>query len=206
MPMFAIDKLVLASDNAGKIREIAQLFAELDAEIAPQSEFGIESPEETGRTFVENALLKARFAAQESGLPAVADDSGIVVDAIDGRPGVYSARYAGEDASDEENVDLLLTELTDVPDIERGGGFHCAAVLAFPDDEFAPVIAEGVWRGTILRQRMGEGGFGYDPIFFDEDAKKTGAQMTRDEKNAVSHRGKAFRELKRMIGERLQST
>ena len=204
--MFAIHKLVLASGNAGKIREIAELFSNLNSEIAPQSDFGIESPEETGQTFVENALLKARFAANESGLPAVADDSGIVVDALDGRPGVYSARYAGEDASDEQNVDLLLEELADVPDNERGGAFHCAAVLAFPDDEFDPVIAEGVWRGSILRQRMGEGGFGYDPVFLDKDAKKTGAQMTRDEKNTVSHRGKAFRELKRMIGERLQST
>lgn len=206
MSKFALHRLVLASGNAGKIREIAELFADLNAEIAPQSEFGLESPEETGQTFVENALLKARFAAQASGLPAVADDSGIVVDALDGRPGVYSARYAGEDASDEQNVDLLLAELADLPDDERGGGFHCAAVLAFPDDEFEPVVAEGVWRGTILRQRMGEGGFGYDPVFFDKGAKKTGAQMTRDEKNAVSHRGKAFRELKRLIGERLQST
>jgi len=205
MSVFAIPKLVLASGNAGKIREIAELFSDLNSEIAAQADFGIESPEETGQTFVENALLKARFAANESGLPAVADDSGIVVDALDGRPGVYSARYAGAEATDEQNVDLLLKELADVPDGERGGGFHCAAVLAFPHDEFAPVIAEGVWRGTILRRRMGEGGFGYDPVFLDGDAQKTGAQMTRDEKNAVSHRGKAFRQLKRLIGERLQS-
>ena len=205
MSVFAIPKLVLASGNAGKIREIAELFSDLNAEIAAQADFAIESPEETGRTFVENALLKARFAANESGLPAVADDSGIVVDALDGRPGVYSARYAGAEASDEQNVDLLLKELADVPDDERAGGFHCAAVLAFPHDEFEPVIAEGIWRGTILRQRVGEGGFGYDPVFLDGDVQKTGAQMTRDEKNAVSHRGKAFRQLKRLISERLQS-
>ena len=203
--MFLARKIILASGNAGKIREIAELFSDLAAEVVPQSEFGIESPEETGETFVENALLKARFAADKSGFPAVADDSGIVVDALDGRPGIFSARYAGEDASDEQNVDLLLSELEDVQDPERGGGFHCAAVLAFPGDEFDPVIAEGVWRGTILRQRLGDGGFGYDPVFLDENTGKTGAQMTRDEKNAVSHRGKAFRELKQKINARIQS-
>ena len=206
MSIFAPRKIVLASGNAGKIREIAELFSDLGAEIVAQADLGIESPEETGTTFVENALLKARFAALKSGLPALADDSGIVVDALDGRPGVYSARYAGEDASAEQNVDLLLAEMLDVPDGQRGGGFHCAAVLAFPDDEFDPIVAEGVWRGTILRQRLGEGGFGYDPVFLDADANKTGAQMTRDEKNAVSHRGSAFRELKRRMSEQTQST
>jgi XTP/dITP diphosphohydrolase len=204
--IFAPRKIVLASGNAGKIREIAELFSDLGAEIVAQADLGIESPEETGTTFIENALLKARFAALKSGLPALADDSGIVVDALDGRPGVYSARYAGEDASAEQNVDLLLAEMLDVPDGQRGGGFHCAAVLAFPGDEFDPIVAEGVWRGTILRQRLGEGGFGYDPVFLDADASKTGAQMTRGEKNAVSHRGSAFRELKRRMSEQSQST
>lgn len=204
--MLAPRKIVLASGNAGKIREITELFSDFGADVVPQTELGIESPEETGKTFVENALLKARFAAEKSGLPAVADDSGIVVDALDGRPGVYSARYAGEGASDQQNVDLLLEELADIQDDRRGGGFHCAAVLAFPGDEFEPVVAEGVWRGKILRERIGEGGFGYDPVFLDEDASKTGAQMSRQEKNAVSHRGKAFRELKRRVTERFQST
>jgi XTP/dITP diphosphohydrolase len=204
--MHALPIIVLASGNAGKIREIAELFSDLNAEIVPQSALDIVSPEETGTTFVENALLKARYAAEQSGLPAMADDSGIVVDALDGRPGVYSARYAGSDATDEQNVDLLLEEMVDVDDEHRGGGFHCAAVLAFPGDEIEPIIAEGSWRGTILRQRLGEGGFGYDPVFLDIPANKTGAQMTRDEKNAVSHRGKAFRELRRMIGEQLAST
>lgn len=204
--MFVLRKIVLASGNAGKIREIAELFSDLGTEVVPQADFGIESPPETGKTFVENALLKARFAARKSGFPAVADDSGIVVDALGGRPGVYSARYAGVDATDEQNVDLLLEELGHVQDEHRGAGFHCAAVLAFPDDESEPLVAEGVWRGTILRHRLGEGGFGYDPVFLDEDACKTGAQMTREEKNALSHRGKAFRELKRRMGERIQST
>jgi XTP/dITP diphosphohydrolase len=204
--MFVLPKIVLASGNAGKIREIAELFADLNAEIIPQAALDIVSPEETGTTFIENALLKARYAAQQSGLPAIADDSGIVVDALDGRPGVYSARYAGEGATDEQNVDLLLEEMTDVDSDHRDGGFHCAAVLAFPGDEFEPIIAEGNWRGMILRQRLGEGGFGYDPVFLDVSSNKTGAQMTRDEKNAVSHRGKAFRELKSMIGEQMAST
>lgn len=203
--MLALPKIVLASGNAGKIREIAGLFSDLRTEIVAQSTFNIISPQETGTTFVENALLKARYAAEQSGLPAMADDSGIVVDALDGRPGVYSARYAGEDATDEQNVDLLLEEMKDVDDERRGGGFHCAAVLAFPGDEIEAVIAEGSWRGTILKQRLGEGGFGYDPVFLDVTANKTGAQMTRDEKNAVSHRGKAFRELKRLIDEQLAS-
>ena len=189
-------RVVLASGNPGKIREIAELFAALDVEIVAQSEFGIEPPEETGETFAENALLKARYAASESGLPAIADDSGIAVDALDGRPGVRSARYAGTDASDDENLDKLIEEMKDVPDEHRGAGFHCAAVLAFPDGERPPVIAEGVWRGTLLRERRGEGGFGYDPVFLDTVAGKTGAEMSREEKNGVSHRGQAFRQLK----------
>jgi XTP/dITP diphosphohydrolase len=188
-------KIVLATGNPGKVREIREIFADLDVEIVPQSEFDIESPEETGSTFVENALLKARFAADKTGLPAMADDSGIAVDALDGRPGVYSARYAGEDASDDDNLDLLLEALIDVPDDRRGGGFHCAAVLAFPGDDQPPLIAEAVWRGTILRARRGDGGFGYDPVFLDPDSGKTGAELSPDEKNAVSHRGRAFRAL-----------
>jgi XTP/dITP diphosphohydrolase len=196
----APEKIVLASGNAGKIREIADLFSDLHITVVAQGELGIESPEETGRTFTENALLKARYAADRTGLPAMADDSGIAVDALGGRPGVWSARYAGEHASDEQNLDRLLEEMADVDDDDRAGGFHCAAVLVFPDEVHAPVIAEAVWRGRILRQRVGDGGFGYDPVFLDEDANKTGAQMSREEKNAVSHRGKAFRELKRQIG------
>jgi XTP/dITP diphosphohydrolase len=198
------DKIVLATGNAGKIREIADLFSDLGVEIIAQHDLGIESPEETGETFVENALLKARYAANLSGLPTVADDSGISVDALGGLPGVRSARYAGEDASDEENLDLLLEEMAGVAEEDRAGGFHCAAVLVFPGNTLAPIIAEGVWRGRILRQRKGDGGFGYDPIFLDEAAGKTGAQMSRAEKNAVSHRGKAFAELKRKISAQLR--
>ena len=189
-------KIVLATGNAGKVREIEKIFSGLDLEIVAQSEFGIESPEETGETFADNALLKARFAADWSGLPAMADDSGIVVDALDGRPGVRSARYAGENATDEENLDLLLQELEDVPDDQRGGGFHCAAVLAWPAEQHEALVVEEVWRGRILHERRGSGGFGYDPVFLDPDKQKTGAEMSRDEKNLISHRGKAFRRLR----------
>lgn len=200
--MSALASIVFASGNPGKIREIAGIFADLDITVIPQQEFGIESPEETGTTFLDNALLKARYAASRSGLPAMADDSGIMVDALAGRPGVRSARYAGARASDTENVDKLLAELAGVPEQQRGGGFHCAAVLVDPDPEVAPLIAEAVWRGRILQQRRGAGGFGYDPVFLDPAVGKTGAQMTQEEKNAVSHRGRAFRELKHLLLQR----
>lgn len=198
-----MQQIVLATGNPGKVREIRELFADLDVEIVAQSAFDIESPEETGVTFTENALLKARHAADLTGLPAMADDSGIVVDALDGRPGVFSARYAGEGATDDDNVDRLLEELRDVAADQRGGGFHCAAVLAWPGNERSPVIAEAVWRGTIIHERRGEGGFGYDPIFLDPASGKTGAEMSRADKNRVSHRGQAFRKLHELIGAEL---
>jgi XTP/dITP diphosphohydrolase len=192
----SLSRIVFASDNPGKIREVADIFADLDIAIVPQNEFAIEAADETGATFADNALIKARHASAQSGLPAMADDSGIVVDALGGRPGVRSARYAGEDATDEENVDKLLAELADVPDGQRAAGFHCAAVLVFPDRDSTPLTVEAVWRGNILRERKGAGGFGYDPVFLDSSVGKTGAQMSREEKNRVSHRGKAFRQLK----------
>lgn len=197
--MSVITKVVLASANPGKIREIAALFHDFGIAVVPQSDFDIDSPAETGVTFVGNALLKAHHAARYSGLPAMADDSGIAVDALGGRPGVYSARFAGFAATDEQNVDKLLDELVDVADVDRGASFHCAAVLVFPDADHEPLVAEAIWRGTILRQRHGAGGFGYDPVFYDVAAGKTGAQMRREEKNAVSHRGKAFRKLKVLL-------
>ncbi len=200
--MSAVTRIVLASSNPGKIREIADLFADLGITVIPQSDLDIESPQETGVTFVENALLKARYAAQHSGLPAMADDSGIAVDALDGKPGVYSARFAGAAATDEQNLDKLLDELIDVVDENRGAGFHCAAVLVYPDEIREPLVTEAVWRGTVLRQRQGTGGFGYDPIFYDAAADKTGAQMSREEKNFVSHRGKAFRQLRTLLQDR----
>ncbi|MED5462035.1 MAG: RdgB/HAM1 family non-canonical purine NTP pyrophosphatase [Pseudomonadota bacterium] len=194
-------KIVLASGNSGKIREIVGIFSAIDIAVIPQTEFGIESPEETGETFVENALLKARFAASKTGMPAIADDSGIAVDALNGRPGVRSARYAGDDATDDNNLDLLLKEMEGVADKDRGAGFHCAAVLVWPADEIDPVVVQGVWRGRLLQARRGEGGFGYDPIFLDPDMQKTGAEMSREDKNQISHRGKAFRKLRDCLRE-----
>ena len=194
-------KIVLASGNSGKIREIVGIFSAIDIAVIPQTEFGIESPEETGETFVENALLKARFAASKTGMPAIADDSGIAVDALNGRPGVRSARYAGDDATDDNNLDLLLKEMEGVADKDRGAGFHCAAVLVWPADEIDPIVVRGVWRGRLLQARRGEGGFGYDPIFLDPDMQKTGAEMSREDKNHISHRGKAFRKLRDCLRE-----
>jgi XTP/dITP diphosphohydrolase len=198
-----MSSIVFASGNPGKIREVAELFADLDITVVPQGELGIESPEETETTFAGNALIKARHAAALSGLPAMADDSGIAVDALGGRPGVWSARYAGAGASDADNVDKLLRELAEVADAERGAGFHCAAVLVDPAASSKPLVAEAVWRGTILRERVGEGGFGYDPVFLDAASGKTGAQMSRAEKNRVSHRGQAFAELRLLLQQHL---
>ena len=163
--------------------------------IVAQSELGIDGAEETGGTFTENAFLKARHAARQSGLPAIADDSGLVVDALDGRPGVHSARFAGTGATDEQNIARLLEELLGVPERERRAHFHCTAVLVAPGGEFAPIIAEGDWPGLILPAPAGTGGFGYDPVFFDPESGKAAAQMSAQEKNAVSHRGKALRRL-----------
>lgn len=189
------NRIVLASGNAGKVREIRKIFESADCEIIPQSEFRVSPVAETGATFADNALIKARHAAVESGLPAIADDSGLVVDALSGRPGVQSARYAGTDAGDDENVEKLLAELRGVPDTERGAYYVCAAAWVSPDESIAPLVVQGQWHGRILDERRGKGGFGYDPVFLDERLMKTGAEMTMEEKNRQSHRGKAFREL-----------
>ena len=167
---------------------------ELGLSIVPQGELGVDSVEETGSTFLDNALIKARHAAQSTGLPAIADDSGLAVDALDGRPGVRSARYAGEGATDAENIDKLLQELSGVEAGRRTAAFHCAAVYVDPADGDV-VIAEDSWPGSILEARDGTGGFGYDPVFVDAASGRTSARMTADQKNAVSHRGRAFRKL-----------
>ena len=192
-------RVILATGNVSKVKEIRAIFDDLDLELLPQTEFGLESPEETGETFAENALQKAVFAANHLGFPAIADDSGIAIDALNGRPGVRSARYAGQDSTDDQNVDRLLYELRDVPDEKRAACFHCAAVFVRPSDDKRAVVAEGIWRGTILRERRGIGGFGYDPVFYDITRMKTGAEMSRKEKNIVSHRGKAFKRLRGLI-------
>jgi len=192
------DKIVMASGNAGKLREIARILGDLDINIVPQSEFGIEEADETGTTFVENALIKARHAVAATGLPAIADDSGLAVDALDGRPGVYSSRYAGLDATDQANIAKLLAALDGVPDGERGAAFHCVSCFVMPGDQ-EPIIARGEWRGSILKEMQGDGGFGYDPVFFVSEMGCSAAQMGDEEKNSHSHRGKALKELARQL-------
>ena len=191
-------KIVMASGNAGKLREIARLLDNLDITVVPQSEFSVSEADETGATFAENSLIKARHAALATGLPAIADDSGLAVDALSGRPGVFSARYAGPAATDEQNVSKLLSELEGVADEDRGAAFHCVASFAMPDSS-EPLLASGEWRGSILHERRGDGGFGYDPIFLDRASGRSSAELTADEKNARSHRGKALRTLARLL-------
>jgi XTP/dITP diphosphohydrolase len=188
-------KIVLASGNAGKLRELAAMLAPLGHEVLSQSAFGIETPPETGVTFVENALLKARHAAGGTSLPSLADDSGIEVDALAGRPGVYSARYAGEGATDQQNLEKMLDELRGVPSERRTARYQCVIVLARSADDPDPLIAQGTWEGRILTTPRGSGGFGYDPIFQPEDLTLTAAELPATEKNARSHRGQALRAL-----------
>jgi XTP/dITP diphosphohydrolase len=193
------NKIVVASGNEGKIREIRNILSSLDCEIIPQGELNIASVPETGATFVANALIKARHAAEESGLPSIADDSGLIVHALDDRPGVHSARYAGPNATDQEKVDRLLAELNDVPGNARSAHYECAAVWVSPDDPAKPLVALGQWHGQIIGEPRGASGFGYDPVFLDPQLNKTGAEMSVEEKNRQSHRGKAFRELRDLL-------
>lgn len=198
--------IVLASGNRGKLRELSQLMAPMGFDLTPQGTLGIETPPETGTTFETNALLKARFAAERSDLPALADDSGIEVDALDGRPGVFSARYAGEDSSDDENLRKMLRELQGVPPERRTARYQCVIVLVQDAHDEHPVIARGTWEGRIGLVPQGTGGFGYDPIFIPADLSCTAAEMTPEQKNAVSHRGQALRELVAQVGRRVAAS
>jgi XTP/dITP diphosphohydrolase len=188
----------MASSNPGKLRELARILGELDLDVLPQTDFSIPDADENGATFVANALIKARHAAALSGLPAIADDSGLVVDALHGKPGVYSARYAGIKASAAENIDKLLREMAHIADADRAAAFHCVACLVVPGESEA-LIAEGSWRGMIARQRRGTGGFGYDPVFIDPELGVSAAELSAEQKNRRSHRGKALAELARQI-------
>ncbi|WP_415517792.1 MAG: XTP/dITP diphosphatase [Desulfovibrio aminophilus] len=189
-----MDVIVLATRNAGKIREFSALMAGLGIEVKGLGDFpDVEDVEETGTTFEENALLKARAVSQATGLTAVADDSGICVDALGGAPGVYSARYAGGHGDAEANNAKLLLELTNVPDEKRTARFVCVVAAARPDG--ATLTARGEWEGRITHGYAGKSGFGYDPIFFDPELDMTAAQMTPEQKNARSHRGKALQTL-----------
>jgi XTP/dITP diphosphohydrolase len=185
-------KVVLASGNRGKVREINQILAGLDFEVVPQTEFGVPEIEETGLTFVENAILKARNAAQHTGLPAIADDSGLEVDALRGAPGIYSARYAGIGAGDEANLKKLLEELQAVPGAERTARFQCLMVFMEHGMDPTPIICQGSWEGQITEAPAGENGFGYDPVFYVPSHDCTAAQLSAEEKNRLSHRGQAL--------------
>ncbi len=189
------ETLVIASNNQGKIRELTELLAPLGLSPVAQGELGVGEADEPAVTFVENAILKARHAARQTGKPALADDSGLAVDYLGGQPGVRSARYAGNQASDEDNTNALLQAMADVPDNERGAQFHCVLVYLRHADDPTPLICHGIWPGSILRQPQGEGGFGYDPVFLVPERGCSAAELSRAEKSRISHRGRALEKL-----------
>lgn len=192
-------KLVLASSNHGKLEELRGLLADTGIELIAQSDLGVTDADETATTFVENALIKARHASQLTGLPALADDSGICVDALHGAPGLYSARYAGEHGNAGRNIDKLLDAMKDVPDEHRSAHFYCVLVLLQHANDPQPLIVEGQWHGRILHTRRGDGGHGYDPVFFDPQHGQSAAEMRLDLKNQLSHRGKALATLRQRL-------
>lgn len=188
-------KIVLATGNQGKVQELSDMLSGSSALIISQAEFNVEEAEENGLSFIENALIKARNAARQTGLPAIADDSGLSVDALRGAPGIYSARYAemaNRGSGDVDNYRYLLEQLSDVADDNRGAQFNCVMAYVSHADDPIPVIAHGVWSGTILREPQGENGFGYDPVFWVADKKCSSAELEKTVKNKISHRGKAL--------------
>jgi len=193
-------RLVLATGNAGKLRELRAILAPWRVEVLPLSDFTDSAAVENGDSFVENALLKARFAAKAAGLPAIADDSGLEVDALGGAPGIHSARYAGADAADAANNAKLMREMNRVPDASRGARYRCAMVFVVRPDDPAPVVCEASWEGRIASAPRGDGGFGYDPLFLVAGTERTAAEFEAGEKNLVSHRGKALRALVAALG------
>lgn len=195
-------KLVLASGNKGKLKEFGQVLAPLGFEVVPQSDFNVPEVDETGLTFVENALLKAREASRVSGLPAMADDSGIEVDALNGAPGIYSARFSGPGATDQKNNDKLLQELSGLSEQERSARYWCVLVYLRHADDPTPIIAQGSWEGRILEAPQGDGGFGYDPLFWVESEGSAAAQLAPEQKNKLSHRGKATLDLVAQLKQR----
>jgi XTP/dITP diphosphohydrolase len=197
-------QIVIASSNQGKIREIQSLLQELPIQWIPQSEFDVEDIEETGKTFIENAIAKARHASKISGLPALGDDSGLVVDALEGAPGVYSARYAGKNATDAERNQKLLAEMKDIPDEERTACYHCVLALVEYEDDPIPLICHGIWEGSILKEARGKNGFGYDPIFYVPTHKCSAAELSTAEKNAISHRGQVTDQLLEVFHEMIE--
>jgi XTP/dITP diphosphohydrolase len=196
----AIRRLVVATGNRGKLAEIREVLGGTGIELVAQSDFGIADADETGTTFVENALIKARHASRASGLPALGDDSGLCVDALDGAPGLVSARYAGALGDAAANIAKLLDALEGIEDARRGAHFHCTIVLLKSADDPAPLIAEGRWKGRILHAPRGERGFGYDPVFFDPILGAGAAELDPAIKNRVSHRGQALAQLSELLG------
>lgn len=190
-----LEQLVLASGNKGKLKELAHVLEPLQLQVHSQADFKVPEVAETGLSFVENALLKAREASRVSRLPALGDDSGLVVDALQGQPGIYSARFAGEQASDRDNNELLLEKLEGIPAERRQASFYCCLVLLRHYRDPAPIIATGIWHGNILEAPRGSGGFGYDPLFFDPALGVSAAELSMADKAQVSHRGKALRAL-----------
>jgi XTP/dITP diphosphohydrolase len=194
-----MQKLVIASNNAGKIREIGHLLGPLGIEVLPQSEFKVPDVDEPHRTFIENAIVKARHACERTGLPSLADDSGICVNALNGQPGVLSARYAGEPKSDERNNRKLIGALANLDDCRAY--YYCVIVLLRHADDPQPLIADATWQGEIISDKRGGGGFGYDPYFFLPDLGKTAAELPMDDKNRISHRGQALAKLLARLAE-----
>jgi len=185
-------KIVLASNNAGKLKEFQQLLADHQLDVLPQAQFKVSEVKESGHSFVENAIIKARHASKFAELPAIADDSGLEVDFLDGAPGIYSARFSGADANDAKNNQKLLERLHGVPDEQRGARFQCVLVyLRHPQDP-TPLICQGTWEGRILKQAQGSNGFGYDPLFLDPTTGLSSAELSKEEKNTRSHRAKAL--------------
>ena len=192
---YARPRVVLASGNVGKVREFNQLLTDQHVEVVPQSSFGVPEANETGLTFVENAILKARNASRHTGLPALADDSGLEVDALNGAPGIYSARYAGAGASDEDNLRKLLAAIEGLPESERGARFQCVIAYLRHAEDPTPLICQGTWEGTILTAPRGANGFGYDPVFYAPEQAASAAELPPEIKNRLSHRGQALRKL-----------
>ncbi|WP_392563718.1 XTP/dITP diphosphatase [Orbus wheelerorum] len=188
-------KCVLATNNQGKVKELQSLLADAGFNVVAQSEYHIADADETGLTFIENAIIKARHCAQLTGSPSIADDSGLAVDALGGAPGIYSARYFGEGATDQKNNQKLLAALQDVPPQKRTAYFYCALVYMRSANDPTPIVCLGKWRGMILEQAQGEGGFGYDPLFFIPELNASAAELTKEHKSQISHRGQALKQL-----------
>jgi len=187
--------ILLASGNKGKVNELKEMLAPFGLNVVPQSQYEVEEVPETGTTFIENAIIKARHAARVTGLPCIADDSGLEVSALNGAPGIYSARFAGSDANDGTNIEKLLTSLKDTPADQRQARFVCVLVFMRHGDDPTPIICQGFWNGEITTEKSGDNGFGYDPVFFQPELNKTAAQLTPEQKHSLSHRGQALSQL-----------